>query len=171
MIAKLLRHNYKERATIETIETHPFLSVRLPSTLPISALKVPPLQHDMHEIHGIETEPRLLFVCLEPTKATRQRRPAALVEDDRDSSEILVSEVLAKPRPTSRWRCCIAGASAPPVPLDAQAVSRADSSGGTSTTYSQLPTHASAQSYEEDTREIRVRFFPTTVAPDVDSSC
>jgi serine/threonine protein kinase len=160
LITKLLRHNYQERATIETIETHPFLSARLPSTLPISALKVPPLQHDTHDIHGMETEPRLLFVCLEPTNATRQRRAAAMAEDDRESSELLVSEVLAKPRPTSRWRCCIAGAPAPLVPPDVRSVSRADSNGGTPSTHSDLSTDTSAQSDDEDTRVIRVRSFP-----------
>lgn len=167
LITKLLCYNCRERATIETIETHPFLSVQLPSTLPISALKVPPLQHDMHDVHGMETEPQLLFVCLEPTNATRQRRAAPMLEDDTESSELLVSTLPAKPRPTSRWRCCIAGPPAPLVPPDVQAVSRADSNGGTPTTHSDSPTEMSAQVDERDTREIRVRTFSVPqISPD-----
>lgn len=153
LITKLLCHNYTERATIETIESHPFLSVQLPSTLPISALRVPPVQHDMHDIHGMRTtEPRLLFVCVEPTYAMRHR-PAPIVEDDRGES----SELLVKPRPSSRWRCCVAGPPAPVAPAVIHPVSRSDCNADIQTTHSDLSTaDTGGHSNDEGIREFRV---------------
>lgn len=164
LITKLLCHNYTERATIETIESHPFLCARLPSTLPISALRVPPEQHDMHDIHGMRTpEPRLLFVCVEPTYGMRHR-PAPMVEDNRGES----SKLLVKPRPLSRWRCCVAGLPAPVAPAAMHPVSRSDCNADMPTTYSDLSTDTGGHSNEEDMREFRVRPFYAALRQETD---
>lgn len=152
LITKLLCHDYKERATIETIERHPFMGVRLPSRLPISALRVPPFERDVHDTDGKQPEPRLMFVCLEATFATRPNRVAPLMGDNRARC----SKQMANPRSVSRWRCCVAGA---PDPLIPPAGSSADGGSDVPTTNSDSSTESGAAHTDDERLPIRVRVF------------
>ena len=135
LITQMLHPDPKQRATVETILAHPFLSTKLPSQLPISALRVPPSRKGKsHQGYG-GVEPRLLFVCLERTLSTSEQTDTA---DDAEEGKVAgkASPAAASAAastadaPVTRWRCCVASgepAKLPPQPaLMPAAVSRSD---------------------------------------------
>ena len=91
----LLRHMLHpdpfNRASIDSIKRHGFLSDQVPNSLPVSALRVPPARIS----NSVESEPRVLFVCLEPTWATAENR--------------------SRSEAPGRWRLCSSASSMAPA--------------------------------------------------------
>ena len=79
------------RASIDSIKRHGFLSDQVPNSLPVSALRVPPARIS----NSVESEPRVLFVCLEPTWATAENR--------------------SRSEAPGRWRLCSSASSMAPA--------------------------------------------------------
>lgn len=167
LIRRLLCHNYKERATLDTIETHPFLSVRLPSRLPISALRVPPSRQGPSDARNGETEPTLLFVCLEPALAEREQHEVPKAQKD---TGVEASHIATYNAPVSRWRCCSASAPAPPVPppvATATGVSASDlvADAPITTASASISTQTGMDTVDEIVHQFQVRRPSSTVMP------
>ena len=83
------------RASIDSIKRHGFLSDQIPNSLPVSALRVPPARISKN---SVESEPRVLFVCLEPTWATAENR--------------------SRSEAPGRWRLCSSASSMAPAGVE-----------------------------------------------------
>lgn len=135
LITQMLHPEPSQRITVAAILAHPFLSMKLPSQLPISALRVPPSRKGKSHQGYDGVEPRLLFVCLERTLSTSEQTadpadftPASQPEPEPSPERHEEAAARAAGAPATRWRCCVVSGAPPPKPpaLMPAAVSRSD---------------------------------------------